>query len=1579
LSLESLVGNLFVLAAVVVILVVYRQLDKNNRSLEKIRKYADSVREDLNAFVEERTAAVRDFEAVLKVHDKTGAEILKRIQALEGGLLTRVPEIEQLQARLDRYAGSMTELETQTKRIDTHLERVKEETVFVDRVSQRIKTAGEQMTTLEGSFSQIRQEFADINQKDLEIVRKNTFEVFEQETLAYVKKLAEAEQRVASFEAFVNELDSKRNAFVREAEAALDAKTREAITGAEAALLDTARQAEDLSMVVFLKLEEKIESQAQETEKRLRAALDQSEDAVRQANQETADRLRAIDDAVEARTVLLNSLGAKSEDAEAQLRANFESEQAQLLSMTAQLKTDLDAAVAQARQLASDEADAVRREFNSSLELDRQTAQAMTAEVRELIDATRHATQEEERRTVETVEARLAEYETAFAYRFSQLEQAEKDLGELDQNLRQAMEKAADKIQADFTAFDEAMAARRQEEQAALERKLGTANDSLVRLDADLEQLKVRAYDNISQKFQGVEEQFFADLQRRAASMTESMEDWQKSLNARLEELRETGQTERAEAERLAGEEFRARVQEIQNASFQQLEKLDRQIQEGQEAANAAVSNYRDEVEKTRIRLATELSELEHGVEARLGQDRSRIELSATESLTKLERDLEARIRALTDGLDKVHSDYHSGLDAAQAEFIQWQNRFAQRFKELDDNFHEQQEALKTSMAERIGVLTLDVETQRQELVDRSAEDRQTLRSDMAQIRAQVDDLDGALRSRSQAAIEAFTREQEGLSKELLERSAEDRQALKNNIAEIHAQISELEGSLRARSQTAFDTLTNEQDALSKELLERSSDDRQALKNDLIQIRAAIDELDGSLRSRSQAAIEAFRREQEEVSKELLERSSDDRATFKSDLAQIRAQIDDLDGSLRSRSQAAFDAFARDQDILAKELLERSTEERETLKTDISQIRATVNELDGTLRSRSQAVFDAFERDQQILSKELLERTSEERETLRTDLAQLRAAVDELDGSLRSRSQDVLEAFRREQEEASRELLERSSEDRATFKSDLAQIRAQIDELEGSLRARSQAAFDAFERDQEALSKELLEGSSEERETLKNDLTQIRAAINELDGSFRSRSQAALEAFRREQEEVSRELLERSADDRQTFKSDLAQIRAQIDELDTSLRSRSQAAIETFTRDHQELAKELLERSTDEREALKNDLAQIRGLVDELDGSLRSRSQAALEAFSREYDELAQEFQKKNRDLAADIETRVRDYRDAVADTRDKADAQQKKAFAKLEDQTAALNATLDEIDKRQKGFIAQTKIFERADTLRQDLTQAVEDLKADIARVEVQRKDLFEIEATIARIKKIGDETSDKAAKFTAEKKRIDLMDADFQRIVSLSQSMELRLEQVTSSHDLLQDMQLRIRKLEEYSKDVETRYDRLEKRREVLDTTTDGVDRNFALLEKVETTVRGLDTELKAMPAEVEDLRKRLKVLAQGKEDADHAVERLRTLDQTLKDVEGRIGRMEQAREWIAGVETRLTETKAAADESVQTLATIHKASGAPVAKGKADGDMRNTVLKLARQGWGKEEISRATKLSLGEVELILELGTR
>ena len=59
--------NLIITASVVLfILLIYRQLDKNNRSLEKVRRYADMVRGKLSGFVEEKTAEIKDLSIELE-------------------------------------------------------------------------------------------------------------------------------------------------------------------------------------------------------------------------------------------------------------------------------------------------------------------------------------------------------------------------------------------------------------------------------------------------------------------------------------------------------------------------------------------------------------------------------------------------------------------------------------------------------------------------------------------------------------------------------------------------------------------------------------------------------------------------------------------------------------------------------------------------------------------------------------------------------------------------------------------------------------------------------------------------------------------------------------------------------------------------------------------------------------------------------------------------------------------------------------------------------------------------------------------------------------------------------------------------------------------------------------------------------------------------------------------------------------------------------------------------------------------------------------------------------------------------
>ncbi len=1107
-------GFFVLLGLVIAILVVYRQLDKNNRSLEKIRKYAESVKAELNTFVEERTASLKDFETELKVHDKTAAEILRRIQAVEGSLLERVPEMESMQTRLDRYAASLKDLDSLSSRVDENLSRLQTESEFVDKVGRRIKLAGEQMNALETSMVQLHEEFAAQNRLEVEALRADTMAVFEAQTKTYVAKLEEAKEQVDGFRAYVGALDAQKVEFLEQAQRVLDEQFLKQMNSA-------AQQTESLSLDVLKKMDERIAGLASQSEDRLRADLANLNNRL---HGEVAD----MQNLLEAVKSDASTLRTETEDETARLRATLQETSAevgaQMLALTAQLKSDTELKIAQTRREATENADELRTELMRTLDLDRQSAQALMTEVQKTLSTVKKEGQEREASLLSGFEARLKEYEGAFGYRLQKLEEVGRDVSLLDQNLREAMERVSGRVQEDFRVFDKGMQERRETEQKALEERFVHLRTAMAGLEKDLDDLKERAYDNVSEKLQGFEEEFFQDLQKRNLQMQQSFNDWQANVEGRLREMGAKTELERQEAEKTFGEVLRTRLAELQLSAQAQFDRTESQIEEGRKRLESQVQAQGELVEQTKLKLREEVAELERVSRSRFEQEFARHEIDVRESLTRLDREMENRTKALTDTLDLSKNEWQATLDATQSELSIWQSKLEQKVKELENDLGDQYRSLRQAMTEKMTSLVEEFHSQREDLVTRTSE---------------------------------------------------------------------------------------------------------------------------------------------------------------------------------------------------------------------------------------------------------------------------------------------------------------------------------------------------------------------------------------------------------------------------------------------------------------------------ERLALKAELGQLRQGIEELEGALRSKTDSALETFRSEYEGFFQDIQKKNRELGSDVELKLRDYRNQVQDTREKAEASQKKIFGRIEDQANLLSINLEEIDKRQKAFISQTKIFERTDQLKQELQEAIEDLQNDMAKVDVQRKDLFEVEAQIARIKKMGDEASEKLNRFVSEKKRIDGLDADFQKILSLSQNIEFRLDQVNSSTDLLQDIQLKIHKLEDYSKDVENRYERLERRRDVLDSTSDGVDRNFSLLEKIEKSVKTLASDVNQMPSEVEELRKRMKVLTQGKDEVDRALERLNQLDQVLRDVEGRIARMEEARDWIARTESRLQEANKEAEDQLRTLATLNRSSAAPSTsssgKGGVNPDLRQTVVKLARQGWAKEEIAKATKLSQGEVELILELVGR
>ena len=154
---------------------------------------------------------------------------------------------------------------------------------------------------------------------------------------------------------------------------------------------------------------------------------------------------------------------------------------------------------------------------------------------------------------------------------------------------------------------------------------------------------------------------------------------------------------------------------------------------------------------------------------------------------------------------------------------------------------------------------------------------------------------------------------------------------------------------------------------------------------------------------------------------------------------------------------------------------------------------------------------------------------------------------------------------------------------------------------------------------------------------------------------------------------------------------------------------------------------------------------------------------------------------------------------------------------------------------------------------------------------------------------------------------------------------------------------------------------------------------------VEALADTVGGLEHDVERLQPGVDEVREnvaklqhQVQTLAAGSDRAEAALGALRRVDAAMAQAEQRAERLQVAREWLARTETRLAQIGAGAQEQVRLLeALLREERGSTAAeRGAVTLGKRETVLKLSGQGWSVPEIARATRLSRGEVELILEV---
>ena len=236
-----------VLISLLVSLVVvcgFRYLDRNNRSVEKVKKYTDKIKAEFDTYFGSQQQELKNKALDLDVQKTQAIASVKSLQNLQkeftdkkNTLDSQISEISKMGEKISGYDKSLKELTQMSLAVEENLEKIKKEAGIIEKLDSKLAEQKKLLDALEKRIPVIEQNFESKNSEALSSIGKNLLDEYK-EQIIYIKNTTD-------------EALKRNEEIISQITASFDNVFAEA-----------AQKAENLEAVAFQKLKEKSEERA---------------------------------------------------------------------------------------------------------------------------------------------------------------------------------------------------------------------------------------------------------------------------------------------------------------------------------------------------------------------------------------------------------------------------------------------------------------------------------------------------------------------------------------------------------------------------------------------------------------------------------------------------------------------------------------------------------------------------------------------------------------------------------------------------------------------------------------------------------------------------------------------------------------------------------------------------------------------------------------------------------------------------------------------------------------------------------------------------------------------------------------------------------------------------------------------------------------------------------------------------------------------------------------------------------------------------------------------------------------------
>ena len=714
------VGNLITLGIVLLILVLYRQMDRNNRNLKLLRDYSEKLKKELSSFVEEKENAVKDYSVSLNVERDSARELMKRLQMTDEELADKAAAVARLDAQIKAYEKTLAELDRMTSRVQENMNRVREESAFVESAGKRVTEAKDRVLDLEKQLGDIEEKFKKDNSASLEKT---------------------ADELVSTVKLVVSDLGSSAETARIQVE-----NHRKEIGRIEE--VRAANMARDLDRVDKI-LSRAVEQAGQRADKMEEAALvhlkEKAEDRLLRLKTAEEEKLRSFQESAKERVAEVQNLVKN-------IREEWRAERSDWETRDKAFREDRERKILETSTLFADS----EKRISEGMGILAKRMEELSARAGGIVSSQEvlllKAAEDMKQKALEITGAKLEEYRHAQDLEFRRLETLADDSRNLDSELRRNMEEVVARVREDFSKYERQSEEERRSEAQKFSIAVSDLRMEIEEVGNSLQALKKSAYDSVSEKLKIFEDDFFDDLAKRSGDVDRRLSDWQEKLDGRLSGMREEAETAQRELERSLAEELRRKLSAQDERLVSELEHLKAEtgafeegIREQMGAADESVNLYKEQ-------LKSSLEEAGREADIFIKSEIARNSLEAADNVKKYQRELDDARDGFTIKLRELDDMVEDARRKVRELWAETDSRLVLVRSSVEDAEQHIREAVdQTKLIDRAEELKLEMERSIEDLksdmdrLDQRRAEAAQLENDFVKIKRLEDDVNAKM------------------------------------------------------------------------------------------------------------------------------------------------------------------------------------------------------------------------------------------------------------------------------------------------------------------------------------------------------------------------------------------------------------------------------------------------------------------------------------------------------------------------------------------------------------------------------------------------------------------------------------------------------------------------------------------------------------------------------------------------------------------------------------------------------------------------------------------------------------------